>query len=38
VRSGKVLGMADDSAADGAAVEQQDADGGTGQQWRRIGR
>lgn len=38
VRSGKYLGMADDSAADGAAVEQQDADGGTGQQWRRIGR
>ncbi|MDP5309500.1 glycosyl hydrolase family 95 catalytic domain-containing protein [Streptomyces poriferorum] len=38
VRSGKVLGVTDDSDADGAAVEQQEPDGGTGQQWRRVGR
>ncbi|WP_406458556.1 glycosyl hydrolase family 95 catalytic domain-containing protein [Streptomyces sp. NBC_00876] len=38
VRSGKVLGITGDSAADGATVEQQEADGGTGQQWRRVGR
>ncbi|MBW5247819.1 glycoside hydrolase N-terminal domain-containing protein [Streptomyces sp. P01-B04] len=38
VRSGKVLGVTGDSDADGAAVEQQEPDGGTGQQWRRVGR
>ncbi|MEV0916926.1 glycoside hydrolase N-terminal domain-containing protein [Streptomyces sp. NPDC049967] len=38
VRSGKVLGIADGSTANGATVEQQEADGGTGQQWRRVGR
>ncbi|MFI6607835.1 glycosyl hydrolase family 95 catalytic domain-containing protein [Streptomyces sp. NPDC050507] len=38
VRSGKILGVTGDSDADGAAVEQQEPDGGTGQQWRRVGR
>ncbi|WUX26923.1 RICIN domain-containing protein [Streptomyces sp. NBC_01438] len=38
VRSGKVLGIADGSTANGATVEQQEADGGTGQQWRRVGK
>ncbi|MCX4679237.1 RICIN domain-containing protein [Streptomyces sp. NBC_01433] len=37
-RSGRVLGIAGDSDADGATVEQQAANGGTGQQWRRVGR
>ncbi|MET9677787.1 glycoside hydrolase N-terminal domain-containing protein [Streptomyces sp. NPDC006482] len=36
-RSGKVLGVTGDSTADLATIEQQTADGGTGQQWRRIG-
>lgn len=38
VRSGKVLGITGDSTASGATIEQQTANGGTGQQWRRIRR
>ncbi|MFI1226349.1 MULTISPECIES: RICIN domain-containing protein [unclassified Streptomyces] len=37
-RSGKVLGVTADSTANGATIEQQTPNGGTGQQWRRIGK
>lgn len=36
VRSGKVLGVTQDSTADLATIEQQSANSGPGQQWRRI--
>ncbi|WP_323189256.1 glycoside hydrolase N-terminal domain-containing protein [Kitasatospora sp. NBC_00240] len=37
-RSGKVLGITDRSASDGATLEQQTPDGSTQQQWRRVNR
>nr|WP_254211920.1 RICIN domain-containing protein [Streptomyces sp. ADI95-16] len=35
-RSGKVLGITDRSASDGATLEQQTPDGSAQQQWRRV--